>query len=778
MVDETRPPAPREILLPVTLAALCLAFLALMFWRPDFEGDDLAHTAVQPPPDLAPFAEPFSRGVDAALNGRDEDAYRALSSFTFGDRPVEAYRLYYLATAARSIGRADEARRILAALWRTRPAFVPAIDAASTLAGIYTDRGADHRAAETWGTIASMSADGSIAAVAREEYLRTRFRTGDLGAVLLAATNLVVENPAEPQAAQAEGILRSVYGIAAGAPIPLTAAQRLRRAETLLQAAKPKAALEELAKIDGNELTGDLKPRFLLARGQALHRTSRYEESERTVEPLFSHAYRWAIPALELSARNRQSLVRSIDPTTYKTVTVRERAGTRLVTRKGKRVRVPNYRNVKKRVEQVDAQKKALRARHEAVYLERLNDLRSLPLEPELRRDVLVRLVSHATAVEDEPLLRRSLTDLIEVAPTNDTGLQYFWDTGWAAYIEKKYEKSADYFNFIASTFGNPNIRRQATYWFARSIERQGKGDDAKEIYRELLNVEYRDLYALFAEERLGGGNPSLRTAAAAAPEVSWDKLAEEEIPDELRLAYELNALGIARDARIEVQKNASFSNRKWADSILGDLYFAEGAWDLSYRYLRRAWPELATPEQNAVPWRFIEMYYPVRYEEEIRRHAAKNELDPYLVMALIRQESAFNPEARSPVGASGLMQLMPATGRELGSRLYSTFTESRLTNPEVNIELGTHYLRRVINLLDGNVELALAGYNGGPYRIRRWRRESPQKPLDEFIEGMPLSETRGYVKRITLLRSSYERLYSHPGTVTDPPAARTAEAR
>jgi soluble lytic murein transglycosylase len=77
-----------------------------------------------------------------------------------------------------------------------------------------------------------------------------------------------------------------------------------------------------------------------------------------------------------------------------------------------------------------------------------------------------------------------------------------------------------------------------------------------------------------------------------------------------------------------------------------------------------------------------------------------------------------------------------------------------------VNVELGTHYLARVIRLFDGNVELALAGYNGGPYRILRWRKEQRGKPLDEFIEGIPLAESRGYVKRITLIRSTYEELY------------------
>lgn len=229
-------------------------------------------------------------------------------------------------------------------------------------------------------------------------------------------------------------------------------------------------------------------------------------------------------------------------------------------------------------------------------------------------------------------------------------------------------------------------------------------------------------------------------------------------MPKELRLAYELNGLGAARDARGEIQKNANTSNRKYADAILADLHYAEGSLDLGNRYVRRAWPELATVEQDSVPAHFIKLYFPVKYEAKIRAEASKRGLDPYLVMGLIRQESAFNPNARSVVGASGLMQIMPATGRELGQKLLTVFSDKRLTDPEVNITLGTYYLKQLINLLNGEVELAVAGYNGGPYRIKRWREANRRQPLDEFLEGMPLSETRNYVKRVTLLHASYAR--------------------
>jgi soluble lytic murein transglycosylase len=110
-------------------------------------------------------------------------------------------------------------------------------------------------------------------------------------------------------------------------------------------------------------------------------------------------------------------------------------------------------------------------------------------------------------------------------------------------------------------------------------------------------------------------------------------------------------------------------------------------------------------------------------------------------------------------------MQVMPATGRELAGRLRLPFSTDRLVEPEYSIQLGTHYFAQVLAMFDGDVELALAGYNGGPFRLKRWWREAGEgAPLDRFIEGLALDETTGYVKRILVFRDSYEQLYPPAG--------------
>jgi soluble lytic murein transglycosylase len=150
-------------------------------------------------------------------------------------------------------------------------------------------------------------------------------------------------------------------------------------------------------------------------------------------------------------------------------------------------------------------------------------------------------------------------------------------------------------------------------------------------------------------------------------------------------------------------------------------------------------------------------MYYPLKYDDWIRKYSRTNGVDPYTVMGLIHQESYFNAKAKSAVGATGLMQLMPATGRELAGRFHIS---PHLDNPETNIRLGTAHFKMLVNLFNGSNDLAIASYNAGQGRVLQWRRAAPGKPMDEFIEAIPFRETRTYVKHVVMLASTYKRMY------------------
>jgi soluble lytic murein transglycosylase len=184
-----------------------------------------------------------------------------------------------------------------------------------------------------------------------------------------------------------------------------------------------------------------------------------------------------------------------------------------------------------------------------------------------------------------------------------------------------------------------------------------------------------------------------------------------------------------------------------------------------SIRALAQAFPALGRPNQAIVPEKALRLYYPLDFRDIIERYSTQKDLSPYLVFAMVRQESAFDVSARSWAGAQGLMQLMPATGRELAQRMGLRFSTDRLSDPEFSVRLGTSYYSQVLDMFNGNHELALAGYNGGPYRIKKlWRQAGSNPELDEFLESLRLEETKTYVKRILLFENSYRKLYSRAG--------------
>src|SRR5262249_39236604 len=143
-----------------------------------------------------------------------------------------------------------------------------------------------------------------------------------------------------------------------------------------------------------------------------------------------------------------------------------------------------------------------------------------------------------------------------------------------------------------------------------------------------------------------------------------------------------------------------------------------------------------------------------------IRKHAAENNLDPYLMAALVAQESTFVPDVRSHANAYGLMQLLPSTARMTALKLKVRYTPRVLTDPELNVRLGTANFAATLKEF-GDTYLALASYNAGDRVVKRWIQERPGLDRDEFIDDIPYPETQNYVKRILGTAEDYRRLYS-----------------
>jgi len=168
----------------------------------------------------------------------------------------------------------------------------------------------------------------------------------------------------------------------------------------------------------------------------------------------------------------------------------------------------------------------------------------------------------------------------------------------------------------------------------------------------------------------------------------------------------------------------------------------------------------------EAVDQAFWEMTYPKGFWKDVVNFSQKYQIDPYLTLAVIREESRFDPHALSRSRAHGLMQIMPATGKLIAKDLkMQSYRRGQLYNADTNIKMGTYYLKGLIDGFKGNVFLALAGYNGGPGRVSRWVKnwyngDYKNLDIDEFIEYIPLRETRYYVQKVMGSYYEYKRLY------------------
>jgi soluble lytic murein transglycosylase len=261
--------------------------------------------------------------------------------------------------------------------------------------------------------------------------------------------------------------------------------------------------------------------------------------------------------------------------------------------------------------------------------------------------------------------------------------------------------------------------------------------------------------------------NDTVRRASSAPPAPAAPSLPTEET---IRL---LLASGLYDDALSELR----YAQRVWGaspaiDATIAWAYHQKGELRRAITLMRRAYPQYLTANGQALPSEILQVIYPLVYWDSIRRESSRLGLDPYVVAALIGQESTFDPRIKSPANAWGLMQIVPATGRRLARNLeIKNFTTERLTDPELNLRLGTYYFARLIQQFGGTY-YALASYNAGENRVVRWKAERPGLDEDEFIDDIPFPETQNYVKRILGTAEDYRLLYGGSGTGRPRPAA------
>jgi soluble lytic murein transglycosylase len=246
----------------------------------------------------------------------------------------------------------------------------------------------------------------------------------------------------------------------------------------------------------------------------------------------------------------------------------------------------------------------------------------------------------------------------------------------------------------------------------------------------------------------------SAQAPAAPPPAVSNDAT--------IRL---LLAIGLYDDAINELRHAQRLSGpTPVIEATIAWAYHRKGELRRAITLMRRAYPQFLTAGGQQLPAEIMQVIFPLTYWPLIQKYAKAHALDPYLIAALIGQESTFDAGIRSPANAWGLMQIVPATGRRIGRTLgIRNIQVSHLTNPETNIRIGTSYFARLVRQF-GGTHYALASYNAGENRVVRWKAERPGIDEDEFIDDIPFPETQNYVKRILGTAEDYRILYGPGG--------------
>jgi soluble lytic murein transglycosylase len=223
-----------------------------------------------------------------------------------------------------------------------------------------------------------------------------------------------------------------------------------------------------------------------------------------------------------------------------------------------------------------------------------------------------------------------------------------------------------------------------------------------------------------------------------------------------------LHAVGLDEFADEEmdelVRRSVTDARRLYA---LSAVYAQDSRYFLALRILRRHFLGLARSAPPGVPRTFWEAFYPLGWASELSEAAGRASVDPYLVAAIVREESSYNSQARSRVGARGLMQLMPDTARPMARQRGLPFNDGALLDePSANLTLGAAHLAGLLKEF-GDARLAVAAYNAGATPVRQWWKGRPTDDVEVWVELIPFTETRRFVRRVMLAWEEYRRLYS-----------------
>ncbi len=277
-------------------------------------------------------------------------------------------------------------------------------------------------------------------------------------------------------------------------------------------------------------------------------------------------------------------------------------------------------------------------------------------------------------------------------------------------------------------------------YWRARALQKLGRQGEAEAIFRQL--IPERDYYGLMSAGILGAPYSfNHRPLPVSAAQV--DSF--------------LSRPGIERARELHVLELDAPARAEWTFEIAS--LDRQGLMEAAAAAHRLQWYDRAIASLGkAREYDDLEVRFPLGYTEVVEHYAHERNLEPAVMLSFIRSESAFNELARSPAGALGLMQVMPATGKLTARRIgLSSHTTADLLRARSNVMIGSAYLRDMLDRHGGNLAMAAAAYNAGPLRVKKWRPMRDCIEADIWVDTIPFTETRRYVRNILFYTALYE---------------------
>ncbi len=355
-----------------------------------------------------------------------------------------------------------------------------------------------------------------------------------------------------------------------------------------------------------------------------------------------------------------------------------------------------------------------------------------------------------------------------EGAPTDpDAGLCH-WKVTWQHYMRRE----ADAEQMLREHLKGYPASDQASaalYFLGRLAQNSGDARAARTYFNEAATEYPNVFYASLAKERLAKLAPAQPAESVAA------FLQTVAFPLRSRAGeFTVTPVAKSRMERAEIFAKASLKDLAEAELRFGAdageqpqllamqlaKLLSDGDPAKGMRYIKRYAKGYLLMPITTAPKEFWRLAFPLPYRASLERFTAQYNIDPFLMAALIRQESEFDPQAVSVTGARGLSQIQPTTGREQAQKLKLVFTPAKLFQPDFNLQLGTFYFDWLSKQLNGDLEAVLASYNAGMSRAKQWQKWGDFREPAEFIETIPITQTRDYVQAVRRNATAYREIY------------------